>query len=86
MSDGVRYKYRYNKYIGSVIEIGEGEEFCEKCRGEGTVIPKRGTGMFNKGNALCCDKCGGSGKVDWIQKATGKERVTRQRYASEHTS
>ena len=65
---------RYNKYKKCLISLEEGEEFCTKCKGEGIIVRKRRSGLFRNSVRLCCSKCNGDGKVDWVEKATGKKR------------
>jgi len=50
------------------IELSDGEVMCPKCEGRSTVYGQ-GTGMYNS-----CDRCWGSGKLDWIELVMGKER------------
>jgi hypothetical protein len=50
------------------VILNQGEELCEECEG------KKYIEVFisrNQKMKLPCGKCGGSGKIDWIQKATG---------------
>ena len=49
------------------IELSDGEVMCPKCEGRSTVYGQ-GTGMYNS-----CDRCWGSGKLDWIELVMGKE-------------
>lgn len=70
----MKQKRLYNTYCSRIIVLHEGEEFCEKCKGKGETVPKTGKGMFNKKRPLCCKRCGGSGKVDWVYKATGEDK------------
>ena len=63
---------RYNKFNKCLRELSKGEEWCKKCRGDGVVVCKRDSGMFRKGHPLTCNECMGDGKVDWVEKATGK--------------
>lgn len=64
---------RYNKFLKNIITLEDGEEFCKKCNGEGMVVSRRyHEPLIKKGHLLLCDKCDGDGKVDWIEKATGK--------------
>jgi DnaJ-class molecular chaperone len=63
----------FNKYKNCLISLNEGEEFCKKCHGEGMVTLKKiGSGMFSKKRVLVCNKCFGTGKLDWVEEAIGK--------------
>lgn len=64
----VDFESYYNSYKRVIIDIGEGEEVCRKCRGKGEVILR----TPNYVRHLCCDKCLGTGKIDWVEKAIGK--------------
>jgi len=64
---------RYNKVKKCLIRLNKGEEWCKKCEGSGSIIYKRGTGMFIDGCSLICNRCKGDGKVDWLEKAIGKK-------------
>lgn len=84
---------RYNKHKKRLITLRDGEEFCTVCHGEGMVASKRNfLGIHKKGRLLVCKKCMGDGKVDWIEKATGKRprRISgtdaSPRYKRENTS
>jgi len=66
---------RYNTYHKRIIKLNEGEAFCLKCKGKGVVKQFPRT-ILSKEITLVCDKCLGDGKIDWIEKATGK----RNRY------
>lgn len=74
---------RFNKYLNSLIIVNEGEQFCKKCRGEGRVPngPKFRR-PFLRATYLQCDVCLGSGKLDWVEKATGK--VKERNYVKPH--
>jgi len=50
------------------VLLNQGEELCEECQGKKyiEVFVSR-----NQKAKFPCGKCGGSGKIDWIQKATG---------------
>jgi len=68
----------FNKYKNKLIYLKEGEEFCEKCKGKGMVTIK---GKFRnpfdtKYHTLRCDVCLGDGKIDWIEKVTGKPKMS----------
>ena len=62
---------RYNIYHKKLIKLNDGEMFCPKCDGKGKL---KQTGCYFTTNfVLTCDKCLGDGKIDWIEKATGKQ-------------
>ena len=65
---------RYNKYKKTLLSLDEGEEFCKTCNGDGIISSKRSYPTLNirTGNPLVCKDCLGDGKIDWIEKATGK--------------
>ena len=84
---------RYNKHLKRLITLNEGEEFCSKCHGEGVLISKRTwITPSKKARFLICKKCMGDGKVDWVEKATGKRirsvsgTDASPRYKRENTS
>jgi hypothetical protein len=56
----------FNYWTREFLEIKEGEEICSECEGYGTLLP------FRKANTVCL-KCFGHGKLDWIEKVTGKK-------------
>lgn len=66
---------RYNSEKKQLIELYEGEEFCSKCKGKGRV-PIRDNIM------LRCNLCNGDGKIDWVEKVTGK----RSKYIGYYTA
>lgn len=70
----MKQRMLYNRYMSCIIELRGGEEFCEKCKGDGEIYPKNGMGFFNRRRPLCCNECDGTGKIDWVEKATGKKR------------
>ena len=49
------------------IVYEEGEVLCPKCNGSCV-------GEWEQPAYSSCEKCWGSGKLDWIELATGKER------------
>ena len=49
------------------IELLIGEVICPKCKGGAYNEPQQGA-------YSSCDRCWGSGKLDWIELAMGKER------------
>ena len=61
----------FNYHIKNYIEIEEGEELCPKCKGKGRVNVPSVVKFYNV--TLCCDKCLGDGKIDWLEKVTGKK-------------
>ncbi len=68
---------RYNIYHKKLIQLNDGEKFCPKCDGKGKV--KQNGYYLTTNIVLTCDKCLGDGKIDWIEKATGKQnRLLRQ--------
>jgi len=60
---------QYNVNHRRYVELQEGEQFCPKCNGKGRVKKNN----LPLSITLECDKCLGSGKLDWIEKATGKK-------------
>lgn len=66
---------QYNILLKKRIHLNEGESFCFKCKGKGIVKHSQKT-MSPATILLVCDKCLGSGKLDWIEIATGQK--TRQ--------
>lgn len=66
---------RYNKFKKIHLKLNEGEEFCKTCDGDGMVkSTKSYPGLIKKHGLLLCVDCMGDGKIDWIEKATGKRR------------
>lgn len=68
---------RLNRYKNRLISLKDGEQFCQKCRGKG-VVPQSPMPHppFSKSTQLVCDICFGDGKLDWVEKATGKMKTT----------
>jgi len=71
---------RFNKYKKRLITLRDGEQFCKKCDGKGIVsnrltIHDRST--FVAAKYLICSECLGDGKIDWVEKVTGKAIVTQ---------
>jgi DnaJ-class molecular chaperone len=65
----------FNKYKNRFITLEEGEEFCEKCKGKGiTVVKLKALNMTLFRKPLTCSECLGDGKIDWIEKVTGKPK------------
>jgi RecJ-like exonuclease len=50
-----------------MIKIKEGEIICDKCCGFGHIYSVE---IYNEK----CDKCQGTGKVNWIENIFGKEK------------
>ena len=48
------------------MNVKRGEEVCSNCKGLGYI-------SFSDGMKAFCLDCKGTGKIDWIEKATGKE-------------
>lgn len=66
---------RYNKNKKCYVELEEGEQFCPKCDGSGRVPKRNGKyASIRFAAELNCDKCLGDGKIDWIERATGKKQ------------
>jgi len=61
---------RYNMYKRDYIILEEWEVFCSVCGGRGLIIYKHP--RTTKRRLLKCYKCFGYGKLDWIERATGK--------------
>lgn len=66
---------RYNSYKKKYITLKEGEYFCKTCDGAGVVIRSNSTNK--KVGKLTCHKCLGEGKLDWVEKAVGKQPKRR---------
>ncbi len=64
---------RYNKLTKTHLTLNEGEEFCETCRGEGMLVLRRDYSSLKMSSTLVCKDCLGAGKIDWIEKITGKK-------------
>ncbi len=64
---------RYNKYKKQLDDLKDGEEWCPKCKGKGIVKYPGIARLPRKG--LICSECFGDGKIDWIEKATGKNQM-----------
>ena len=67
---------RYNKFLKSMTVVEKGEELCTQCQGAGLYAPKQAYNKYGfpltKKAMLVCNKCLGEGKIDWVEKATGK--------------
>ena len=71
---------KYNRYLKRHIQPEEGQEYCEKCKGVGVNISFRKYAIVSPMNKKhVCDKCLGIGVLDWIEKATGKNKKLRER-------
>jgi len=51
------------------LDPEKGEIVCEKCDGKGTRRAKDGISLME-----FCPKCGGTGKLDWVEVVTGKRK------------
>lgn len=60
---------KYNKYKKCLLDLNDGEDWCPKCKGVG-LTKLSGIARLK---TLVCSKCFGDGKIDWIEKATGKK-------------
>ena len=65
---------RYNVNRRRHIELREGEKFCPKCDGRGIVPLKKRTILKRSSTMLQCNVCLGSGVLDWVEAATGKNQ------------
>jgi len=66
---------RYNVNRRRHIELREGEQFCPKCDGRGTVPLKRRLDLKRSSTMLQCNVCLGAGVLDWVEMATGKNQM-----------
>jgi DnaJ-class molecular chaperone len=68
---------RYNIFLKKVITLSDGEEFCPVCDGKGKIQSHRKEKPYVKSHTyiynLQCHKCLGAGKLDWVEKVTGKK-------------
>jgi len=65
----------FNTHIKKYIRAEEGEEFCDKCKGKGTIPLERIKSSYDPyRQGLVCHKCFGTGVLDWIEKAMGKRK------------
>ncbi len=69
------------------MKLKKGEILCDKCYGAGCVSKKKHT-MVDLDHieydwSYKCDKCKGTGKLDWVENVVGKkplpEEVERER-------
>lgn len=65
----------FNQHKHRLITLREGEEFCEKCRGEGVVVLRGNLLSLFAKKYLTCSGCQGDGKIDWIERVTGKPKT-----------
>jgi len=58
------------------LKLELGEVICDQCNGETFVryTEQRGKGFYPMKKT--CDKCNGTGKLDWIENVVGKEKST----------
>jgi len=75
---------KYNKHLKKYVTPDDGQDYCIKCEGEGTIQRKRNQWVYRPKENLICDRCFGTGVLDWIEKITGKE--DRRRSKSTHVS
>ena len=64
----------YNVNFQRFIHLRPGQEYCEKCKGRGTVRILKRKMLRNEFTSLICSNCLGEGVIDWIEKAMGKKR------------
>jgi len=58
--------------------INEDEIICSQCNGEGFIIEEVGKEEWDERKIPIkniCDKCLGTGKLDWIENIVGKSHV-----------
>ena len=60
----------YNYWTREIVTLKEGEDLCSECKGYGMVMEAV---LFEKHQA--CIKCGGHGKLDWVEKAVGNKTL-----------
>jgi DnaJ-class molecular chaperone len=65
---------RYNINYKQFITLREGENFCPKCNGKGRVLKDNRKNTTFTRSTLECNKCLGSGKLDWIEEIVGKRK------------
>lgn len=64
----------FNTHIKKYVGLADGEEFCDICKGKGTVYTDRVKLSYDPYRKdLVCHKCFGTGVLDWIEKAMGKK-------------
>lgn len=56
-----------------MTDLKEGEIVCNKCGGTGRAAVKLDKPTINV-TLICCPKCFGRGKVDWIENIIGTKR------------
>ncbi len=57
------------------MNLNEGEVICKKCEGEGFTRFTEMRGKHFYPMKMVCDKCGGDGKLDWVEDITGKKEL-----------
>jgi DnaJ-class molecular chaperone len=66
----------FNTHIKKYVDTADGEEFCDKCKGKGTIPVNRIKLSYDPYRQdLVCHKCFGTGVLDWIEKAMGKRKI-----------
>ena len=70
---------RYNQHTKKYVIPSDGQEYCSKCSGEGVNERRKIQWIDRPKKKLICDKCFGSGVLDWIEKITGKEDRRRRK-------
>ena len=53
-----------------IINLKEGEAICPECNGIGGGFSKKFEKLW-----LNCGKCGGDGKLDWVEMILGKKPI-----------
>ena len=53
------------------MKLEEYEENCPDCEG---------SGWLNKLHGIECEKCLGTGKLDWLEKIRGKRSINREKF------
>lgn len=51
-------------------QLKEGEVICSRCNGEECIERDR---LWMSNNYMLCLKCGGTGKLDWVENIVGKK-------------
>jgi len=55
------------------LKLEEGEMVCDKCEGKGGNAYNQPSDDLTKPQWVRCQKCQGTGKVDWIENVVGKK-------------